>query len=159
MPELIMLIGLPGSGKSTYRNKIRSEDKNYLELSTDDMVDEEAARQGKTYSEVFHTLNHKELASKMKIMFRQGLNEGRNIIIDRTNMSEKRRKEFLKIVPDTYEKIAVVFSLPDNELKKRIKERAERTGKDIPSMVLTTMARSYTPPTTAEFDKIVTIHE
>lgn len=154
MPEILILIGLPGSGKSTYRNKIRSESKNYLELSTDDMIDEIAQQQGKTYTEVFPSVNMKYLTKRMIESFKEGLEQGRNIIIDRTNMSKKRRKEFLDMVPENYEKVAVVFVIPDNILKQRLKSRADATGKSIPDFVVTNMAKSYESPDKEEFHKI-----
>lgn len=160
MPEFIMLIGLPGSGKSTYTDALiaGNPDKDYVILSTDNMIEEKAKAAGKTYSEIFPSVNVNFLTKEMKAQFRKALAEGRNIVLDRTNMSAKKRKEFLDALPENYEKIAVVFSIPDTLLKKRLAHREKTTGKSIPPMVITTMARSYVAPTKDEFDKIITIN-
>ena len=49
-PFAVMMIGLPGSGKSTW---IKANLPGVKVLSTDDFIDQYAAEKGKTYSEVF----------------------------------------------------------------------------------------------------------
>lgn len=159
MNEFIMLIGLPGSGKSTWTDAMLAKEpgKNFVVLSTDNMIEEKAKAAGKTYSEIFPDINVNALTKEMKAQFRKALSEGRNIILDRTNMSAKKRKEFLDAIPEGYRKIAVVFSIPDTLLQERLDHRAATTGKTIPPMVIKTMARSYVAPTSAEFDRVITI--
>ena len=52
MPKVYMLIGVPGSGKSTW---IKNQDwaKGMPVISSDRFIDEHAERVGKTYNEVF----------------------------------------------------------------------------------------------------------
>jgi predicted kinase len=81
------------------------------------------------------------------------------VVIDRTNMTAKGRKKYLDMVPKNYKKIAVVFNIPDDELQRRLKTRADETGKTIPSFVLENMLKSYQEPTLEEFDKIIFIEK
>ena len=52
MPTVYVLVGVPGSGKSTW---IKNQDwaLGLSVVSTDNFVEQEATRQGKTYNEVF----------------------------------------------------------------------------------------------------------
>lgn len=148
MSELIMLVGLPGSGKSTYIKSINKDGK-YTVISSDNIIDEIAAEKGISYTDAFS--DHVGFATKkMFILAKQAINQGKPIIWDQTNMNVKNRKKKLEMFPDSYEKRAVVFSIDDLELKRRLKDRAEKTGKHIPDHVMKSMASSYQAPTKAE---------
>ena len=49
MPKFIMLCGIPGSGKSTYKIKLASTMNNPFVYSTDDIIIDMAKSQGETY--------------------------------------------------------------------------------------------------------------
>lgn len=153
MTELIMLIGLPGSGKSTYIKKI-NKDNEYVVISSDDILEELAKLDGTDYNRAF--AKHANFAGKE--MFRRAeaaIKNGANIIWDQTNMNVKNRKRKLAMFPDTYTKRAVVFSIDDGELNRRLKKRERETGKKIPDHVIKSMAASYQAPTRGEgFSKI-----
>jgi uridine kinase len=55
LPVVIMLMGLPGSGKTTFRKQLieRFPDMNFSSLSTDDFLDVRAEKLGITYDEAF----------------------------------------------------------------------------------------------------------
>lgn len=156
MPECIMLIGLPGSGKSTWRSKhlTTNPDKNFFIHSLDDLIDQFAAENGMTYSQAWNKFDMKGGSKMLDENFLKAVAAKQDIIIDMTNMSEKSRKGKLKKLTEDYTKSAVVFVVPDNVLQERLKKRAEETGKSIPPFVVNQMARSYQAPTKAEFDRI-----
>lgn len=154
-PQMIMLIGAPGSGKSTYITQFLADnpDKNYVLLSTDDILTAWGDAEGLDYTQAFGKYM-KPANKQFNIQFRQAKNTNSNMIIDRTNMTIKGRAKFLSQLPSEYYKIAVVFDVDREELNKRLLRREIETGKKIPDHVVDSMINSYSPPTNAEFDEI-----
>ena len=145
MPVCYQLIGVPGSGKSTW---IKNQDwaKDCSIASTDMWVEMEAERQGKTYSEIFdeympHAVrlmaNHVELAR----------DKGMDIIWDQTSTTLAARRRKFNMLKD-YTHIAVVFKTPEpEELARRLNSRP---GKTIPDHVVKRMIEGYDIPTEDE---------
>lgn len=129
---------------------------NTVVLSTDDMIDACAAVIGKTYSDVFETVDLKQFERKMMEDFEHAIEWDKSIIVDRTNMTAKSRARFLSRIPEHYRKIAVAFEVNRDILMKRLKDR-ETTGKIIPTHVIENMIERYEPPTRDEFDIIKVI--
>lgn len=145
MPKLYMLIGVPGSGKSTWTaNQDWAKDCSIV--SSDRFIDEHAAKEGKTYNEVFD--DYVKIATKLmenQVLIAQANNM--DIIWDQTNMSAKSRAKKLAMLPN-YEKIAVVFDTPPKEeLDRRL---ASRPGKMISEAIVNSMISSYNEPTEEE---------
>lgn len=158
-PECIILIGLPGCGKSTWRAKhLAATQKEYVCISSDDIVDEYAANHGMTYSEAFQATV--DTADKMvRDRFRAAVAERKNIILDRTNMSKKSRNRFLSNVSKDYRRKAVVFDIDDAVRHERVVARAAATGKHIPYAVVVDMRKQFEEPTTVdgEFHEIIRV--
>lgn len=149
MPKLFMLIGVPGSGKSTW---IRSRNHDAVIVSTDDKIEAAAAAQGKTYNEVFDA-EIKAATAAMREDVKQAVKDKRDIIWDQTNLTAKTRRGKMGQVPKSYERIALFFPTPDSEeLQRRL---ASRPGKTIPDHVIASMLASLQPPMIDEdFDAI-----
>ena len=145
-----MLIGIPGSGKTTWASN-QSWATRCVHLSSDKFIESYAESQGKTYNEVFteYVKTATQLLTKQAITANVA---GTNAIWDQTNMSIKSRKDKLKLFP-CYKKIAVVFATPDDdELARRL---ATRPGKHISDNVITSMINNFQMPTIEEgFDEI-----
>jgi predicted kinase len=149
MSKVYMMIGVPGSGKSTW---INSQDwaGDCVLVSTDKLIELEAGRQNKPYNEVFKGYID-EATILMTEDIRHAVAEGKDIIWDQTNTSRKSRRSKLALVPGYY-KIAVVFATPEKEeWQARINSRP---GKSIPASVLKAMAAGLQLPTEDEFDEI-----
>lgn len=152
-PQLYVLVGVPGSGKSTWVKwaKTQPEFSNAVVVSTDHYVERYAKRSGKTYSEVFNEVMPiaVELMTRAVIRARKA---GKDIIWDQTSTSIGSRKKKLHMLPNYY-KIAVVFETPEpQELQARLDSRP---GKTIPREVLNNMIRQFEVPTFEEgFQKI-----
>ena len=154
MPRLICLIGLPGSGKSTWlkgkRNTGEINDDWHI-VSFDDLVTRWGGERGMTYDEAWTSAPMKELKATLRQEREQAYQDGKNVIIDMTNMSAKVRRSNIGSCPAHYTREAVLFVIPDTVLGHRLKEREKREGKSIPEFVIDNMARSYTCPTKEEF--------
>lgn len=144
MPKVYVLVGVPGSGKSTW---VSNQDwvKDCVYISSDRHVEEEARRQSKTYNEVF-----KDYATTAVSMMLDDVvaarAEGKDIIWDQTSVSVKSRKKKFSMLPDYYH-IAVVFATPEPEEHAR---RLDRPGKHIPKDVLDSMIKNFEMPTEEE---------
>jgi predicted kinase len=154
-PEIIVMIGLPGCGKSTWITQLLEDtDWEFTVVSSDNEIEKLAEAEGMNYNEGFDRFIGKA-THIMKQNFRNAVNKGENIIWDQTNMSKKKRRGILNQVPDGYRKIAVVFELTEDELRRRLAQRVNETGKTIPWGVIKNMASAYSPPTKQEgFDVV-----
>ena len=88
MPHIIVLVGLPACGKSTF---IQNGDfQNHEIISSDNLIEDYAKTVNKTYEEVFS--EYIKIASrKILKIYDEALKSNKNIIIDRTNLTEKSR--------------------------------------------------------------------
>ncbi len=145
MKKLYVLVGVPGSGKSTW---IANQEwaKDCVVVSTDDFVEDYARECGSTYSEVFDDY----MPTAVKLMAEKVVRAreaGKDIIWDQTSTTVKSRKRKFNMLPDYYA-IAVVFKTPESaELATRL---ASRPGKNIPNHVMRSMIDYFEMPTEEE---------
>jgi len=158
-PQAIMLIGMPGSGKSTYISELKAQnpDRDYIILSTDDVLERLGNEKGWDYREAYKNIPFKKVQAIFNNDFRQAVNNKRNIIIDQTNLTVKSRAKKLNKLSEEYKKIGIVFVVTADELERRLNERAAEGGKSIPQHVLDNMIGYYVPPSRSEFDEIIEI--
>ena len=141
MPKCYQLVGVPGSGKSTW---VAEQDwaLTCSCISTDKWVEIYAKEVGRTYSEVFADFmpTAVDLMAKEVVVARE---IGRDIIWDQTSTTIKSRARKFNMLPD-YEHIAVVFRTPEHkELMRRL---MNRPGKEIPDHVIASMIASWDEP-------------
>ena len=168
MTTFYLLVGLPGTGKSTWTSKFKRNNRNQIinksifenigfkenltVISTDDIIQHIADEYRLTYNDVFDNVTY-SFAEKMSHKLAKFAFDRNDIIIwDQTNLTIKSRAKKLALVPSNYIKIAVVFGVPD-DLPQRLQSRV---GKHIPENVMSGMIRNYQQPTTTEgFDNII----
>ena len=145
MPKCYQLVGVPGSGKSTWvKDQIWTL--GLTVVSTDPFVEEYAREQGKTYSQVFSDY----MPIAVRLMANQALicqANGLDVIWDQTSTTAVSRIRKFNALPK-YEHIAIVFRTPELDvLKERL---ASRPGKDIPWEVVQGMIDNWEEPTEEE---------
>lgn len=145
MPKCYQMIGVPGSGKSTWiRNQIWAL--GLTVISTDAFVEDYARAQGRTYNEVFGDYMPRavELMAAQVVFARE---HGHSVIWDQTSTTRASRQKKFRMLPD-YEHTAVVFGTPEpEELARRL---ADRPGKTIPDSVMLSMLQNWEDPTLEE---------
>jgi tRNA uridine 5-carbamoylmethylation protein Kti12 len=146
--HLVLLSGLPTSGKSTFVKNLLSyrEWNNVSVLSTDNYISSVAEHIGKTYDEVFNDEIKnatKQMNNELKYIIKNKL----PIIWDQTNLTVKTRKAKLSGIPNSYQKIIVYFELSFEEILLR---NQNRPGKVIPASTLDYMYSCYEIPTIQE---------
>jgi tRNA uridine 5-carbamoylmethylation protein Kti12 len=161
MSKLIVLVGLPGSGKSTYlKSYLKNERWRFppdtFVYSTDIYIEAEAASEGKTYDECFKECI-KNASSVMDHSLKFSIENDKHVIWDQTNMTSKKRRSIVAKFPVSYYRMCYCIVPPRsteewNELDKRL---SSRPGKTIPDHVVRSMFNSYEEPELEEgFDFI-----
>jgi len=145
MPKCYQLVGVPGSGKSTWvHNQEWAVACAYI--STDKWVEIYARETGSTYSKVFTHF----MPTAVECMIKEvelARNMNRDIIWDQTSTTVKSRLKKFNMLPN-YEHIAIVFNTPSRiELQRRLDSRP---GKEIPNAVIEGMLASFEMPTEQE---------
>lgn len=145
MNKLYVLVGVPGSGKSTW---VKNQDwvKDCVVVSTDEFVEDYAKECGTTYSDVFadYMPTAVKLMADKVVRAREA---GKDIIWDQTSTTVASRARKFNMLPDYY-KIAVVFKTPEHkELMRRL---ISRPGKEIPDHVIASMIGSWEDPSEEE---------
>jgi len=148
--EVVILCGLPASGKSTWTKTIRG---GYFRVSRDNVIRDLAwVKTGKDidYKEAWNMVDQKQVDKELQQDFQHAKTFDK-VVVDMTHMSKKSRRKSLSHFGPEYKKKCVVF-LPDMQtLSLRNKNRA---GKVIDQSVIERMMRSFYVPTFEEFDEI-----
>jgi predicted kinase len=170
MPTLYMMVGLPGSGKSTYLKQLAAKNKDefcagkevkswddeyhYIILSTDKYIESVAKSKGSDYNTVFKEsigAAEKELQKDLK----EAIKFGFDIYWDQTNLSVRSRARKLSQIPETYRKVAVVIECTPAALEKHLTDRVAGGGKFIDPKIISDMSKQFEFPTTSEgFDEV-----
>ncbi|TWT24244.1 AAA family ATPase [Planomicrobium sp. CPCC 101110] len=151
MARFLMLVGLPGSGKSTYAANIAASDRNWIHLSSDRIAENNFAAS--------HSADHQSVFSEMYRQTVQALEAGNNVLYDATNLASQKRKSFLNRIQSHHaETQAVVFLAPYTALKER---NHKRSGRDrVPDHVMDRYIRGFQFPKRDEnFDRIAVLFE
>lgn len=141
---LIILVGPPASGKSTWGKKF-AEQNNMVYVSTDALRAELGSGEAdQSVSAAAFGLARKRIT--------QALSQGKNAMIDATSVNQKSRKDWVKIGRENNAYIiAVAFEVSREELYRRDAQRDRHVGKEI----VDRFVDKYSRPTTSEVDKVI----
>ena len=151
MTKCYMLIGVPGSGKSTWITKQGFED--VIIASSDAYIETVAAKAGKTYDQMFsQAIGYAQKFCDSQVQM--AINLDKTLVWDQTNTVAKHRKLRLERLPKDWIKVGVFFPTPDEaELQRRLDSR---WGKKIPQNVIDSMIQHLEIPQLSEgFDEII----
>ena len=156
-PFVMLLIGPPLSGKTTWFNKT-FKDKPVTLISRDAIVMEVAGTDN--YNHAFNSVDQKEVNRQLEYKIEQAVKNKQNVVVDMTNLTSKRRKSTLSYFTDDYNKIAVLFPMPsEEEFRERNKKREVEENKTIPDAVIRNMIASYQPinKSIEGFNKVISL--
>jgi len=159
-PWVEVLIGAPGSGKSTYiENRCYTPESAPVIISRDNTLMRYAAHHGieGNYSEVWKKLtddDQKAIDRHLEDDFKRAFNNKQNMIIDMTNMSAKSQRKWVNKCGNKYRAKAVVFGTSYNEVQRRLKKREQETGKAIPDFAIQNMIKGFMVPNFTNFSEI-----
>ncbi len=159
MSTLIVMVGLPGSGKDTWiTNFLKTErGENFKVVGTDLVLEEIAAEKGLTYGDVFND-HIKEAEKIMNQRVQEYSKAGVDVIWNQTNLSAKKRKKILHIFNKYQNKFAVSIVIDKSVHLQRLEERSKRENKTIPVNVILDMMDSRTEPSLDEgFNSIMVL--
>jgi len=133
------MVGVSGSGKSTFAKKIQSE-------TDSEIVETDAIR--------FELTGNASDQSKNGLVFgiakkriRENLSSGKNVIFDATNLSVKDRREFIELGKEYGSKIHAYVVKPDLAISKQRNALRER---QVPDFVIDKQHNKFVIPTEAE---------
>lgn len=151
--EVIMMVGLPGSGKTTWAERWAREhpEKRYMLLGTNLALDQmkvPGLLRKRNYGERFERLMDR--ASKIfNLLMDRASKTSRNFIIDQTNVYRNARVRKLKPFRNFHKVAVVVFPHPE-ELKSRTRARARDMGKEVPEEAVNEMLANFVLPNSKE---------
>lgn len=114
MQKIIMLKGLPASGKSTWAKEKINENSNYIRINKDDIRE---SITGKWTSK-----KEKNVISIRNSLIKTGISLGKNVIIDDTNLNPKHEQTLKTLAQE----LGVEFEVNDSFLKVPVEECVER---------------------------------
>ena len=148
IPKLEILIGLPGSGKSTYAKKEHKSNSNPVYLSSDKIREE-------LYGNESIQGNPTEVFTLMQSRAIEALKSGIDVFYDATNLTRKDRSGILVATPRYVCKQATVVFTPYEMCVERDVARERSVGKE----VIDRMIRRFQPPFYDEGFDLIDVHK
>jgi len=150
---LTLLVGPPRVGKSTYLSQVHNKEVVVSRDNTLMKYGHEKYGSELTYNEIWvklDTVDHKNIDEEVRKTFVQATKNGKDIVVDMTNMSKKSRRKWVNDpkVKD-YHKQAIVFCESPDTLLNRKEE-----GKNIPEYVTYNFMKAFSFPKLDEFDAV-----
>lgn len=145
-PQVLILIGAPGSGKSTFAKYLLRTEDNWVRLNRDDF------RAMQFGGNVMEYSAETQITQMIFSMARELLKAKTNIILDATHCNAKVLQYHIKAFNDLADIQFKVFDTPVETLIDRCKQRENKTGKHIPIGVIKKFAQELDTLLNSNFD-------
>ncbi len=153
-PPAFVLVGLPGSGKSTWA---RNHPAKLAIASTDAFIEGYAQKKKITYGEAF-PIHYKTAMKKMKAQVEALKKKKTPFIWDQTNLTKIERDAIYKILHATHDVIFVCFMVPLDVCLKQFRRRERDGGNAVDEKKILELARVAVFPKKGEpCDRIIRI--
>lgn len=149
-PVLAVMIGISGSGKSTYANGLKTSLK--IENGLDTKLIETDAIRGELSGNEADQSKNNEVFSIARRRVESGLRQGNNVIIDATSTKPRDRRTWVDIGKSAGAEVRAYFvNTPIDVAKKRNLART----RNVPDHVIDRQFAALTPPKESEgFDVV-----
>ena len=135
-PKLILLVGIPGSGKTTYA-------KNYIEQNSDTIHLSSDAIRKELYGDEAIQGNPGDVFALMQKRAVEALNEGYDVIYDATNIARRDRASIISICPKFAKIEAHIIWAPIETCIERDATRDRTVGKAVIDKMLKRFQAPY----------------
>ncbi|XP_037091309.1 heterogeneous nuclear ribonucleoprotein U-like protein 1, partial [Pollicipes pollicipes] len=151
---MIMMVGLPGAGKTTWANKY-TEDNPEMKiniLGTNCLIDKMKVM-GLPRKKNYHGRWDQLIAMCtrcLNTLLDMACKRRRNYIIDQTNVYQSAQRRKMRNFAG-FKRRAVVIVPTDEEFKKRIEKRTSEEGKDVPDSAVLEMKAAFKLPDVGDY--------
>ncbi|XP_043238720.1 heterogeneous nuclear ribonucleoprotein U-like protein 1 isoform X1 [Amphibalanus amphitrite] len=151
---MIMMVGLPGCGKTTWANKYTAEnpDLKVNILGTNCLIDRMKVM-GLPRKKNYHGRWDQLIAMCtrcLNTLLDMASKRRRNYIIDQTNVYQSAQRRKMRNFAG-FKRRAVVIVPTDEEFKRRIEKRTSEEGKDVPDSAVLEMKAAFKLPEVGEY--------
>ncbi len=123
MLKIILTVGIPASGKSSWtKTEISKDPDNWLRINNDDI---RAMANGSNYSSQYENM----ITNIRRYLIQEGLKQNKNIIIDNLNLNKRHFEDACNIAKSSGKDVQVLEKLFFIDLDEAIERDSKREGK------------------------------